>query len=87
MINSVKAPCDEGVLVSSLSSIWCGLSPTITQLIIARAVQGIGGALLVPRSLAIISASFDEQQRGQAIGTWSGFTSVTSVIGPSSAAG
>jgi MFS family permease len=71
-----------GVLVFSLSSIWCGLSPTITQLIIARAVQGIGGALLVPGSLAIISASFDEQRRGQAIGTWSGFTSVTSVIGP-----
>src|SRR5947209_7151879 len=71
-----------GVFVFSLSSIWCGLSPTITQLIIARAVQGIGGALLVPGSLAIISASFDEQRRGQAIGTWSGFTSVTSVIGP-----
>ena len=71
-----------GVLVFSLSSIWCGLSPNISQLIIARAVQGIGGALLVPGSLAIISASFDEQRRGQAIGTWSGFTSVTSVIGP-----
>ena len=71
-----------GVLVFSLSSIWCGLSPNINQLIIARALQGIGGALLVPGSLAIISASFDEQKRGQAIGTWSGFTSVTSVIGP-----
>ncbi len=71
-----------GVLIFSLSSIWCGLSPNINQLIIARAVQGIGGALLVPGSLAIISASFDEQKRGQAIGTWSGFTSVTSVIGP-----
>lgn len=71
-----------GVLVFSLSSVWCGFSPNINQLIIARAVQGIGGALLVPGSLAIISASFDEQKRGQAIGTWSGFTSVTSVIGP-----
>jgi len=71
-----------GVLVFSLASIWCCLSPTITQLIIARAVQGIGGSLLVPGSLAIISASVDEQRRGQAIGTWSGFTSVTSVIGP-----
>ena len=58
-----------GVLVFTLSSIWCGLSPNINQLIIARAVQGIGGALLVPGSLAIISASFDEQKRGQAIGT------------------
>jgi len=71
-----------GVLIFSLSSVWCGLAPDINQLIIARALQGLGGALLVPGSLAIISASFDEQRRGQAIGTWSGFTSVTSVIGP-----
>src|SRR5579884_2082138 len=42
----------------------------------------VGGALLVPGSLAIISASFDSKQRGQAIGTWSGFTSITSAIGP-----
>jgi len=58
--------------VFALASIWCGLAPTIQQLIIARAAQGVGGALLVPGSLAIISATFGEEERGQAIGTWSG---------------
>ncbi|HET9919024.1 MAG TPA: MFS transporter [Ktedonobacteraceae bacterium] len=71
-----------GIAVFILASIWCGLSPNVLQLIIARAVQGIGGALLVPGSLAIISASFSDEQRGRAIGTWSGFTSITSVVGP-----
>src|SRR5437879_2203572 len=54
----------------------------VRQLIIARAVQGIGAALLVPASLALISASFDESERGRAIGTWSGLTSITMAIGP-----
>ncbi|MBV9388562.1 MAG: MFS transporter [Chroococcidiopsidaceae cyanobacterium CP_BM_ER_R8_30] len=49
------------------ASVWCGLSTSVNQLIVARAVQGIGGALLVPGSLAIISASFSGEQRGQAI--------------------
>src|SRR6185369_8584298 len=49
---------------------------------IARAVQGVGGALLVPGSLAIISASFDQDHRGKAIGTWSGFSAITTAIGP-----
>jgi len=71
-----------GVGIFAVSSIWCGFAPSINQLIIARAVQGIGGALLVPGSLAIISASFDEQRRGQAIGTWSGFTAITTAFGP-----
>ncbi len=71
-----------GIVVFALASIWAGLSPNVLQLIIARAVQGIGGALLVPGSLAIISASFSKDQRGRAIGTWSGFTSITSVVGP-----
>lgn len=71
-----------GVVLFALASIWCGLAPGINQLIIARAVQGIGGALLVPGSLAIISASFDEDSRGKAIGTWSGFTAITAAIGP-----
>jgi EmrB/QacA subfamily drug resistance transporter len=52
------------------------------QLIVARAVQGIGGALLVPGSLALISASFPEDERGKAIGTWSGYTAITTAIGP-----
>src|SRR5438105_12909723 len=71
-----------GIAVFALASVWCGLSPDVLQLIVARAVQGIGGALLVPGSLAIISASFSNEQRGRAIGTWSGFTSITSVVGP-----
>lgn len=71
-----------GVALFALASIWCGLSSNVSQLIIARAVQGIGGALLVPGSLAIISASFSGEQRGRAIGTWSGFTAITSALGP-----
>lgn len=71
-----------GVVLFALASIWCGLAPNINQLIMARAVQGVGGALLVPGSLAIISASFNEEERGQAIGTWSGFTAITAAIGP-----
>src|SRR6266581_162298 len=68
-----------GISVFILASLWCGFAPNVLQLIIARAVQGIGGALLVPGSLAIISASFGVEQRGQAIGTWSGVTSLTSI--------
>ncbi len=71
-----------GVSVFALASIWCGLAPNVSQLILARAVQGVGGALLVPGSLAIISASFNEEARGKAIGTWSGFTAITAAIGP-----
>lgn len=71
-----------GVAIFALASIWCGLSPNVEQLIFARAVQGIGGALLVPGSLAIISACFSEERRGKAIGTWSGFTAITTAIGP-----
>src|SRR6185295_17026874 len=51
-------------------------------LIIALGLQGIGGALLVPGSLALISANFSQKERGRAIGTWSGFTSITAAIGP-----
>lgn len=71
-----------GVAIFALASIWCGFSPNVEQLILARAVQGIGGALLVPGSLAIISSCFSEERRGKAIGTWSGFTSITAAIGP-----
>src|SRR5579872_5362217 len=71
-----------GVALFALASVWCGLAPTVRQLILARAVQGVGGALLVPGSLAIISASFGEERRGRAIGTWSGFTAITTAIGP-----
>jgi len=71
-----------GVAVFAAASIWCGLAPNISQLIFARALQGIGAALLVPGSLAIISASFHHNERGRAIGTWSGFTSITAAVGP-----
>ena len=71
-----------GVALFSAASAWCGLSSGIRQLIIARSLQGIGGALLVPGSLALISANFSENDRGRAIGTWSGFTSITAAVGP-----
>lgn len=71
-----------GIALFALASLWCGLAPSVHQLIVARAVQGIGGALLVPGSLAIISASFAEEDRGQAIGTWSGSTAITTALGP-----
>lgn len=71
-----------GVALFALASVWCGLSPNIGQLIVARALQGVGGALLVPGSLAIISASFADEERGRAIGTWSGFTAITAAVGP-----
>jgi EmrB/QacA subfamily drug resistance transporter len=71
-----------GVVLFSVASAWCGLAPNIRQLIAARGLQGIGGALLVPGSLSLISVNFPEKERGQAIGTWSGFTSITAAIGP-----
>ncbi len=65
-----------GVTVFAAASAACGFSASIRQLVIARSIQGIGAALLVPGSLAIISASFDEGSRGKAIGTWSGAAAV-----------
>jgi len=71
-----------GVGLFGLASIWCGLAPNLSNLIFARAVQGIGAALLVPGSLALISANFAKERRGRAIGTWSGFTSIAAGAGP-----
>jgi len=71
-----------GVAIFAVASAACGAASNIEQLIIARSIQGLGAALLVPGSLAIISAAFDEKSRGQAIGTWSGFTAITTAIGP-----
>ncbi|HEU4833378.1 MAG TPA: MFS transporter [Pyrinomonadaceae bacterium] len=71
-----------GVVIFAISSAACGLAANIEQLIAARAVQGVGGALLVPGSLALISSSFNEKERGKAIGTWSGFSAITTAIGP-----
>jgi EmrB/QacA subfamily drug resistance transporter len=71
-----------GVAIFSVASAACGFASDIHQLIMARSIQGVGAALLVPGSLAIISTSFDEKSRGQAIGTWSGFTAITTAVGP-----
>lgn len=71
-----------GTALFALASLMCGLAQNPGQLILARAVQGVGAALLVPGSLAIISASFPESERGQAIGTWSGFSAITTAFGP-----
>jgi EmrB/QacA subfamily drug resistance transporter len=71
-----------GTIVFAVGSAACGLAPSITSLILWRAVQGAGAAMLVPGSLALLSASFPEKDRGRAIGTWSGFTSITTALGP-----
>src|SRR6184192_4085022 len=71
-----------GIALFTLASIACSLAPSIGALIAARAAQGVGAALLVPGSLAIITATFDGADRGRAIGTWSGFSAITSGIGP-----
>ena len=71
-----------GVAIFAVASLACGIASNIHQLIIARSIQGLGAALLVPGSLTIISTSFDEKSRGHAIGTWSGFTAITTAVGP-----
>ena len=71
-----------GVAIFATASLWCGLAPDIVQLILARGIQGVGAALLIPASLAIIGASFDETERGKAIGTWAGFSAIAAAIGP-----
>src|SRR5713101_6155752 len=71
-----------GVAIFAVASSGCAVASNIHQLIIARSIQGVGAALLVPGSLAIIGTSFDEKSRGQAIGTWSGFTAITTAVGP-----
>lgn len=76
-----------GISIFAAASLWCGFSPTISQLILARAIQGFGAALLIPCSLALIGASFDNDERGKAIGTWAGFSAIASAIGPLLAVG
>src|SRR5437764_11643816 len=71
-----------GVAFFTGASIVCGLATSAGALIAGRALQGFGAAFLVPGSLAIISATFDDVDRGRAIGTWSGFSAMTSAIGP-----
>ena len=71
-----------GVAVFTAASLGCALSGQVTLLIVARAVQGVGAALLVPGSLALISATFPQAERGAAIGTWSAFSGITAAVGP-----
>ena len=72
----------SGVVLFTAASVLCGAALSPLQLIAGRALQGIGAALLVPGSLAIINATFPEAERGRAIGTWSAFSAITAAIGP-----
>jgi len=71
-----------GIVAFTLASLACAVAPTAGFLIVARAVQGVGAALLVPQSLAIIAANFPEDIRGKAIGTWAAASAITTAIGP-----
>jgi EmrB/QacA subfamily drug resistance transporter len=71
-----------GLITFTLSSIACGFAPNVAPLVGARAIQGVGAALLVPCSLAIIGATFDEHERGAAIGIWSGASALAAGAGP-----
>src|SRR4051794_31306210 len=71
-----------GVALFTLASLACGLAPSLSFLIAARAVQGMGAAMLTPASLALLGATFDAKGRGQAVGIWAGASGLTSAIGP-----
>ena len=71
-----------GLAGFAAASALCGVAPTITALIVARGLQGIAGALLVPTSLALVSSSFQGPERGAAIGAWSGLSGISTAIGP-----
>ena len=71
-----------GTALFAVASAGCGLAASVHGLIAARALQGVGAALMVPGSLALISAVFPRQERGRAIGTWSGASAITAAVGP-----
>ncbi len=71
-----------GAAIFGAGSLWCALAPDAGQLVAARAVQGVGGALLVPGSLAIVGASFEGKLRAKAIGTWSALSGTAMAVGP-----
>ena len=71
-----------GAAVFTVASLACALAPGITALIVARGVQGLGAALLVPGSLSLISSAYPKERRGAAIGTWSAFSGITAAVGP-----
>jgi EmrB/QacA subfamily drug resistance transporter len=71
-----------GIFIFICGSAACGFAPSVLYLIIFRIIQGIGGALMIPGSLSLISSSINEKERGKAIGTWSAFTTVVTMGGP-----
>ena len=71
-----------GIAIFTTASIACGLAPDITMLVVGRAVQGLGAALLTPASLAMLGATFDEHERSHAIGIWAGVGALTAAAGP-----
>ena len=71
-----------GVVWFALASLLCGVAPDVSLLVVARVLQGIGGALLIPGSLAIIQSSFQRHDRGRAIGAWSALGGITTAVGP-----
>ena len=71
-----------GLIGFGATSALCAISPSVELLIAARALQGIAGALLVPGSLAIVAATFEGEARGKAVGTWTAWTGIATVIGP-----
>ena len=71
-----------GILIFTIGSILCGFAPSIQLLILFRMVQGLGGAFMIPGSLAIISAVFSKEEKGKAIGTWSAVTTIVTICGP-----
>src|SRR6202000_2615033 len=71
-----------GIAIFILGSAACGFSPNVLFLIIFRIIQGIGGALMIPGSLSLISSAINEKERGKAIGTWSAITTVVTMGGP-----
>jgi len=71
-----------GVAIFTLASVTCALASSAAALIAARAVQGIGAALLVPGSLSLIGAAYPQAERGAAIGTWSALSGVAAAAGP-----
>lgn len=71
-----------GVVIFAIGSLWCALSPSIGMLLAARVLQGIGGTMLAPASLALLGSHFEGAERGKAVGTWSALTAVAATVGP-----
>lgn len=71
-----------GLVVFTLSSLWCGLSSSVAMLIVARIVQGLGAALMTPQTMAVITRTFPPQNRGAAMGLWGATAGVATLVGP-----